>query len=73
MGHCAVTNILLVSQFLFSDDNLLHIPVNLPFYFLSILGCVAQADTSDVPQSLGRKLEPVNISPKKRRKISMLE
>lgn len=72
LGHCAVTNILLVSQFPFSDDDLLHMPVNLPLYFLSILGCVAQADTSNVPQSLGRKLEPVNISPKKR-KISMLE
>lgn len=59
---------LLVSQFPFSDDDLHHMPVNLPLHFLSILGCVAQADTSNVAQVLGRKLELVNISPKKRGK-----
>lgn len=58
--------LLLVSQFPFSDDDLFHKPVSLPLYFLSILGCVAQADTSNIAHVLGRKLKPVNISPKKR-------
>lgn len=68
MGRRAVTSVLLVSQFLFGDDDLLHMPINLPLYFLSILGRVAQADPSDVIQVLGRKLELVNISPEKRGK-----
>lgn len=68
MGRRALTSVLLVSQFLFGDDDLLHMPINLPLYFLSILGRVAQADTSDVIQVLGRKLELVNLSPEKRGK-----
>lgn len=71
MGPRAVTDVLLVSQFLFGDNDLLHMPVNLPLYFLPVLGCVAQADTSDVIQVLGRKLELVNISPKKGRKTNL--
>lgn len=63
MMHVTWVTVLLVSQFPLGDDDLLHIPVNLPLYFLSVLGRVAQADTSDVTQVLGRKLEPVNISP----------
>lgn len=56
-----------VSQLLFSDNNLLDVPVRLSLHFLPIFGCVAQADTSDVAQVLGRKLKLVNIPPKKER------
>lgn len=56
---------LLVSQLSFSDDNLLYMPVSLPLHLLSILGRMAQADTSNVTQVLGRKLKSVHISPEK--------
>lgn len=68
MGHWAATDVLLVSQFPLRDDDLLHMPVSLPPHFLSIFGSVAQADTSNVTQVLGRELKPVNISPKTRGK-----
>lgn len=44
---------LLVSQFSFGHNNLLYVPVNLPLYFLSILGCMAQTDASNITQVLG--------------------
>ena len=58
-------DVLLVSQFSFSDGDNHHMPVKFPLYFLSILGWVAQADSCDITQVLGRKLKSVDISPKK--------
>lgn len=62
----SAVNVLLVSQFFFSDDDILHKPINLTLHLLSILGCVAQAYTCNVTQVLGRKLELVDVSSKKR-------
>lgn len=61
----------LVSQLLLRDDELLHAPVHLPLHFLPVLGRVAQADTGDVAQVLGRKLKPVNVSPEMGRKACL--
>lgn len=40
-------------------------PVKRRLDFLAVFGCVAHADADDVAQVLGRKLKPVNVSPKK--------
>ncbi|TNN43298.1 hypothetical protein EYF80_046518 [Liparis tanakae] len=66
VAHGAGTDVSPVSQFPFSDNDLFHFPENLPLYFLSVLGGVAQADTGDIAQVLGRKVKLVSISPTKR-------
>lgn len=57
---------LLISKFFFFHNNLLYMPVNFPFNFLSIFGCVAQADGSNIPEIFGWKLKLVDISPAQR-------
>lgn len=62
-----------VAQLFLYDNDLLHMPVCLPLYLLTIFGGVAKADASNITQVLGRKLKVICASAEKKQEKNMFK